>query len=102
MHVECLVEEPSAEAALRNLVPKMVGLDVTFDVLPFQGKADLLRKLPARLKGYSKWLPDDWLIVVLLDVDDDNCEKLKQRLETVAQSNGHFTNGRSLVRVDDG
>ena len=91
MHVECLVEEPSAEAALRNLVPKMVGLDVTFDVLPFQGKADLLRKLPARLKGYSKWLPDDWLIVVLLDVDDDNCEKLKQRLETVAQSAGLLT-----------
>jgi hypothetical protein len=91
VHVEFLVEEPSAEAALQHLVPKMVGSDVTFRVLPFQGKADLLRKLPSRLKGYRRWLPDDWLIVVLADVDDDKCEELKLRLERTVHEAGLST-----------
>jgi hypothetical protein len=65
MHVEFLVEEPSAEAALSNIVPKILR-DVTFRIHPFQGKQDLLSKLLPRLKGYRGWLPDDWKIVVLV------------------------------------
>lgn len=79
-HLEFFVEEPSAEAALELLLPRILGPDVTFKLHPFQGKADLLRKLPSRLKGYSRWLPSDWRLVVLVDEDREDCRELKREL----------------------
>jgi hypothetical protein len=89
-HVEILVEEPSMEAALRLIVPKIIDT-MSFEVYPYQGKGDLLAKLPNRLQGYAKWLPNDWRIVVLLDRDDDECDQLKGRLETAARTAGLTT-----------
>ncbi len=86
-HIEVLVEEPSAEVALRALLPRMLD-HVTFEVHAFQGKADLLRQLPARLAGYARWLPADWRILVLVDRDDDDCHALKARLEAAAREAG--------------
>jgi len=91
MHIEFLVEESSAEAALHNLLPKIVGSVATFAIHPYQGKPDLMRKLPIRLKGYSYWLPEDWRIVVLVDADDDDCLELKAQLEQIAQDAGLAT-----------
>lgn len=91
MHIEFLVEEPSAEAALRNLVPLIVGHEVTFKVHPYQGKSDLLAKLPGRLQGYRSWLPEDWRIVVLLDADRADCRDLKGQLEGTAAQAGLVT-----------
>jgi len=91
MHVEFLVEEPSAEAALQNLLPKIFGDVATFTIHPYQGKIDLLKKLPIRLKGYSYWLLEDWRIVILMDADDDDCLELKSRLERIAQDAGLVT-----------
>ena len=94
MHIEFLVEEPSAEAALRNLVPKIVpGVDVEFRV--FQGKQDLLSKLPGLLKGYRRWIPADWRIVVLVDEDRQNCLELKAMLEKAADDAGLVTKTRA-------
>lgn len=90
MHIEFLVEEPSAEAALRNLVPRIVpGVDVQFRV--FQGKQDLLSKLPGLLKGYRRWIPADWRIVVLVDEDRQDCTKLKAEMERAAEDAGLIT-----------
>lgn len=96
MHIEFLVEEPSAEAALTNLAPKILGPATTFKIHPHQGKSDLLVKLPGRLKGYRNWLPQDWLIAVLIDEDRADCRKLKARLEQAAQEAGLIT--RSTAR----
>ncbi len=82
-HVEVLVEEPSMEAALRVLLPRVVG-DLSFEVYPHQSKTDLLARLPERLRGYAAWLPDDYRIVVVVDRDDDDCYELKQQLEQIA------------------
>lgn len=82
-HVEVLVEEPSAEAALRAILPRMLG-EATFEVYPHQCKDELLQRLPDRLRGYASWLPEDWRIVVIVDRDDDDCTELKQRLEQMA------------------
>ena len=79
-HVEVLVEEPSMEAALRLLLPAMVH-GVTFEIHQHQCKHDLLTRLPARLRGYAKWIPATWRIVVIVDRDDDECDTLKRRLE---------------------
>ncbi|HPY73624.1 MAG TPA: DUF4276 family protein [Methanothrix sp.] len=89
MHIEFLVEEPSAEAALKNLVPRIVP-EIEFKVITYQGKPDLLSKLPQRLKGYRRWIKNDWRIVVLIDKDREDCEELKQKLE-------RFANDASLV-----
>ena len=52
-HVELLIEEPSMEAALRLLLPKVLG-DLTFEVYPHQCKDELLVRLPQRLRGYGQ------------------------------------------------
>ncbi len=85
MHIEFLVEEPSAEAALTNLVPKIVGEEIPFKIHSYQGKQDLLGKLTQRLRGYAHWLPNDWRIVVLIDEDRKDCRELKEQLERSAR-----------------
>jgi hypothetical protein len=78
-HLEILVEEPSMEAFLQEILPRVVGDQVTFTIHPHQGKPHLLRKLADRLRGYSRWLPEDTRIFVLMDRDDDDCLGLKQK-----------------------
>jgi hypothetical protein len=82
-HIEVLVEEQSMETALRLLLPKILG-GIPFRIYPYQGKADLLGKLPNRLRGYSSWLPQTWRIVVIVDRDNEDCIALKSRLEVIA------------------
>jgi hypothetical protein len=96
MHIEFLVEEYSAEAALKNLLPSILPEETTFAIRPFSGKQDLLSQLPKRLSGYQKWLPEDWRIVVLVDRDRENCRTLKVRLEDAARQAGLAT--KSSVR----
>jgi hypothetical protein len=87
-HLEILVEEPSMEAFLRELLPRMLGDNVSFEIYPFQCKDDLLSKLSSRLRGYSAWLPEGWRIVVVVDRDDEDCRKLKQRLDETVRKEG--------------
>lgn len=98
--LEVLVEEPSAEHALRSLLPKIVP-GVEFEIRTFRGKHDLLNKLPARLQGYAKWAAHvGRKIVVLVDRDDDDCVTLKKRLEVMAVSAGLKTSVNSSSRAD--
>jgi hypothetical protein len=89
--IELLVEEPSAEAALSELLPKILGNRAIWNIHAYQGKKDLLTKLPSRLKGYASWLPQDASIVVLIDEDRENCRRLKQGLEKAAVDAGLST-----------
>ncbi len=91
MHIEFLLEEQSAEAALKTILPKILPDNISFHFHVFEGKHDLLRKLPSRLKGYRSWIPGDWRIVVLIDEDRQNCQKLKERLERAASEAGFVT-----------
>jgi len=86
-HVEFLVEEPSMEAALRVLLPRVLS-PVSFAIYPSQCKHELLKRLPERLRGYASWLPNSWRIVVLLDRDDDNCVRLRTRVDLMAEEAG--------------
>jgi hypothetical protein len=86
-HVEVLVEEPSMEAALRLLLPTMLA-GGSFEVYPHSCKAELLQRLPDRLRGYARWLPESWCIVVIVDRDDDDCDELKRQLEAMANTAG--------------
>ena len=97
-HLEFLVEEPSMEAFLRVLLPRLLPRDRTFAIHSFRGKPDLRRKLHARLRGYSKWLPADWRIVVMVDRDEDDCLALKGELEEAAADVGLRTRSRAPGR----
>jgi len=97
VHIEFLVEEPSAEATLSNLVPKILGQDFSFKVHSYQGKPDLLNKLLPRLRGYKTWMPEDWRIVVLTDADEEDCRALKNNLEGIAQRAGLFTKSNRTI-----
>jgi len=95
MHIEFLVEEPSTEAALRVIVPRILGDAVTFHVHVHQGKPDLLKSLPGRLRGYARWLPVDWRIVVLADEDRNDCLTLKNQMEAAAEQAALVTKTRT-------
>lgn len=83
-HLVFLVEEPSMEAFLQVLLPRVLPAGCTFEIHVHGGKADLLRKLESRLRGYARFLPEHWRIVVVVDRDDDDCHDLKKRLERSA------------------
>ena len=80
-HLELLVEEPSMEAFLRVLLPRILPEGRTFEVHSFRSKGNLRNRLKNRLRGYARWLPDDWRIVVMLDCDNHDCRTLKEELE---------------------
>jgi hypothetical protein len=94
MHVVLLVEEPSMEAFLRTLLPRLLPETCGHEIHAFQCKSDLKRKLPARLRAYARWLPEDWRIFVLVDRDRDDCRDLKNELEETARGSGLRTISR--------
>ena len=87
-HLELHVEEVSMEAFLEAALPRMLPEDVTFQVYPYQGKHALLKRIGDRLKGYSTRLPPEYRIVLIVDRDDDDCERLKSRLENICENAG--------------
>ena len=88
MHLEILVEEQSAEAALQKLLPKIVGQEVSFRIITHQGKKDLIKNIPKKLRAYSKWITNEIKIVVLVDLDRDDCGELKLKLNNAAEDAG--------------
>jgi len=98
--VEILAEEPSAEAALRLLVPKILN-QCAFEVYPHNGKADLLRKLPGLFAGYrirrrnDPWFRNCCRAAVLVDRDQQDCRSLKQKMESAAKAAGLATRSQS-------
>lgn len=90
-HLELLVEEPSMEAFLHALLPRLLPAGRTYEVHAFQGKTDLKAKLEDRLRAYATWLPGDWRVVVAVDRDDEDCLALRAHLEAIAQGAGLVT-----------
>ena len=86
--LEIHVEELSAEYALTALMPAIVP-DVDYVVRRYQGKHELLKKLPQRLLGYARYPgPDLVRVVVLVDRDDEDCRDLRRRLDAMADAAG--------------
>jgi len=89
MHIVIFTEEPSSEAALLNILPRIIDNTLhTTQILPHCGKQDLLRKLPSKLRGMQGMVSYGWRFMVLIDQDKDDCHILKQELERIAQNAG--------------
>ena len=84
-HLEFHVEEPSMEAFLKAWLPRFLPQHCSFGIYPQRSKDALLRKIGDRLRGYASWMPAEYRIVVVVDCDRDECEKLKSRLEQICE-----------------
>lgn len=97
-HLEILVEEPSTSVVLNELLPKLIASRGTFCVRNLGSKPQLLRDLPARLRGYARQIRRnvDLRVLVLVDEDRDHrgCRALKTELEDIAHTAGLATKAR--------
>ena len=103
MHFEVLVEDMSGKRALDILIPKIIGDQHTFNVIPYRGigripknltshtdasKRQLLDQLPKLLRGYGKTFaqyPPNYPAAVILvcDLDDKCLRTFRQELFAV-------------------
>lgn len=82
MHLVILLEERSAAAMLEGLLPRMLPEGITYRCIPFDGKSDLQKQLPIKLRG---WRQPNTAFVVLHDQDTADCIALKKRLKDLCQ-----------------
>lgn len=85
--LEVLVEEPSAKLFLETIIPGIIPADLPVQVHAFDGKSNLLKRLPQRLQGYRYYGPDV-RVMILVDRDDDDCLDLKQKVEKMVADSG--------------
>ncbi len=100
--LEILVEEPSMEAVLREIMPRILNGRAQCKPINMRSKGNLLKKLPERLRAYRKRIEngENLKIIVLVDQDNDDCEQLKQRLENIAREAGLVTKASANAHND--
>lgn len=98
MHIEFLLEEPSAEAALNQLLPRLLPASDSWRCVPHRGKDQLRLRLPSLLKNYARRLAQEpgLRVVLLMDADAD-CRKAKGDLESLVAAAGLFTKATTPV-----
>lgn len=79
-----LLEERSAANFLEQFLPRWRP-DVEFVCIPHEGKSDLERSIPRKLRG---WRCQEDLFVVLRDNDGTPCEETKARLVRICVEAG--------------
>lgn len=88
-----LLEEPSAQAMLEGLLPRVLPLGMELRFVVFEGKQDLEKQLERRL---SLWQAPNSLFVVLRDQDAGDCRKIKGQLSAKCAAAGRED---ALVRI---
>lgn len=87
------LEEPSAREMLKGLLPKLLPANVTPQYVVFEGKQDLEKRLPIRLRA---WQQPDAKFVVMRDQDRGSCKAIKQNLLEQCAASGKPD---TLVRI---
>jgi len=91
-----LLEEKSMKALLDSFLPRVFSGWMEgqhFLCVPHEGKTDLEKSFPRKLKAWS--IPNDRFVIVR-DNDAGDCKLLKNRFMNLAKSNGRSD---SLVRI---
>jgi len=88
------LEEPSAQAMLEGLLPKVLPKNVHYHCVPFEGKQDLEKQLERKLRV---WNTPDTFFIVLRDQDSGNCQIVKSKLLEITEKSGKSQN--TLVRI---
>ncbi|QMT32443.1 DUF4276 family protein [Alysiella filiformis] len=88
------LEEKSAEIMLNEILPKILPEHIQYQFIIFEGKQDLEKRLPKRLKG---WLNAEQIqFVVLRDKDSGNCLEIKENLKKICIDAGK---PNTLIRI---
>lgn len=86
--VEILVEEPSMEHFLRELLPVVLPdgylLDQNCFIRPHEGKSHLRKSIPRKAKTYPHWSIPVKLIIIH-DQDSSDCKRLKYDIEKLVR-----------------
>lgn len=93
MNLVFFLEEPSARELLRGLLPRILPKGVTPHYIVFEGKQDLEKQLPGKMRG---WRMPDSRFVVLRDQDSGDCFRIKSKLCALCEGAGHSD---AVVRV---
>ena len=99
MIVEILLEEPSMENFLREVLPKILPPDYILDnncfLRPHNGKSDLKKSIPNKIKVFSNY-HEPVKVIIIHDQDSNDCRKLKKSLVELCKTNG---NCGVLIRI---
>lgn len=100
--LEFLVEEKSMAEVLRVLLPRILPepweLNVNYFIRPHEGKSDLKRSIPKKLKGFAQHKHQVTGFIILQDQDSNDCKELKRELVELCQV-CQASNIRFLVRI---
>ncbi len=98
-HIEFLLEEPSMENFLRIVLPQILPdgyfLDINCFLRPHQGKTDLKKSIPKKVKTFSNFHKPS-KIIIIHDRDSNDCKILKSELIEICAKAG---NCPILVRI---
>lgn len=103
MFIEILTEGASDIPVVREVLTRHFGLNehIDFRIHAHRGRGTLpvnplslpdikhrglFDQLPAKLRGYGKYMDDHFLVMVLADVDKDDCVQLLNELNTMLAS----------------
>ncbi|MEW7986753.1 MAG: DUF4276 family protein [Candidatus Thiodiazotropha sp.] len=92
-HLVFFLEEPSAREMLKGVLPKILSDNIYTQFVVFEGKQDLEKRLPIRLRA---WQQPGTYFVVLRDQDSGDCLAIKTGLEKKCAAAGHPS---TLVRI---
>lgn len=92
-HLVFFLEEPSAREMLKGVLPRLIPEHVNVQYIVFEGKQDLEKRLPIRLRA---WQLPDTVFVVLRDQDSGVCTEIKAGLAEKCHKAGR---GDALVRI---
>lgn len=91
MIVEILLEEPSMENFLRVLLPKILPPNYVLDencfLRPHNGKSDLKKSIPNKIKVFSNYY-EPARVIIIHDQDSNDCKILKKSLIDLCKVNG--------------
>ncbi|MEJ2045815.1 MAG: DUF4276 family protein [Reinekea sp.] len=87
------LEEPSAREMLKGLLPAILPQNIIPRFVVFEGKQDLEKRLPIRLKA---WQQPGTKFIVMRDQDSGDCKEIKQNLTRICMESGKPD---TLVRI---
>lgn len=80
-HLIFLLEEPSMKEMLKVILPKIIPDEITYKCIPHDGKQDLEKSIPKKLKA----LKNVKKFIIVRDKDSGDCIKVKQKLFQLCQ-----------------
>lgn len=92
MKLVFLLEEKSMKYFLDGILPKILPEDVAFITIPHEGKSDLQKSIPRKLRG---WNEPNVKFVIVQDQDMNDCVALKQKLLDLCGADTH----EKIIRI---